>query len=331
MPKKTATKTASKSKVKKATSVSATSEPRRLTLPTYRWYDPRTWRYAVSPDDPRHPIPKARHIFMKTVRQLQDNWRLFGGIVLIFGVLNLILVKGASGGYDISSLKDSLDGAFKGVGGKLTGSLVGFVYVVANSGGSSDQNSSIYRTILILVCSLAFVWALRQVLAGKKIKIRDGFYQGMYPLIPFSLVIGLIGIQLLPLAIGGGIYSTVATSGIAAHLWERLLWLVLFVGLAAWSLRMVTASLFALYIVTLPDMTPMRAYRSARELVSHRRLQVWRKLIFLPTMLLLVAVVIELPLILFVTPLAVWSFFILSMCTLPVVNGYLYNLYRELL
>lgn len=94
---------------------------------------------------------------------------------------------------------------------------------------------------------------------------------------------------------------------------------------------MITASVFALYIATLPDMTPLRAYRSARQLVYGRRLLIWRKFLFLPAALLVLAAVIEVPFILFITPLAVWTFFIVGVVALPVVHGYLYSLYREML
>lgn len=324
MPKKSV---ARPGKTKKSKPVASSSEPRKLTMPPYHWYDPRTWKYAPLPDTPRKPLPTAWTILKQSMRQLWANWKLFGGIVLVFGLLNIILVRSLSGAYDISALKNSLDGTT----GQLTSSLISLVYVVASSGNSGKQDSAVYQTILILVCSLAFIWALRQVVAGKTVKIRDGFYKGMYPLIPFMLVFGLMGAQLLPLAIGGGLYATVVSGGIAVHLWEKAIFLTLFVALGLWSLRMITATIFALYIVTLPDMTPLRAYRSARELVHYRRLLIWRKLIFLPIILLVAAVVIELPLILFITPLAVWSFFVFSMCMLPVIHGYLYNVYRELL
>jgi hypothetical protein len=141
----------------------------------------------------------------------------------------------------------------------------------------------------------------------------------------------LLGLQLVPLAIGGGLYSAVIGNGIAVHLWEKAFWLLLFIGLGFWSLRMITASIFAIYVITLPDMTPLRAYRSAKQLVYGRRLLLWRKLIFLPVVLLVLAAAIELPLIFFLTPVAVWIFFGLSMVALPVVHGYLYNLYRAML
>lgn len=303
---------------------------RILQIPKRIWYNPLTWR-NLPPVPDYKPLPKARKMFWFAMNLIWEHKKLFGCIILIYGVLDFVLVRGLAGGTDITSIKNSLTNVFHGTGGKLTASGISFVYLLASSGSGTSGTSGFYEGVLLTVCSLAFIWAFRQVLAKHPIRMRDSFYQGMYPLIPFLLVFVLFSIQLLPLAIGGSLYSTVMSGGIAVYLWERILWLSLLILLALWSFRMITASIFALYIVTLPDMTPMRAYRSARQLVYGRRLLIWRKLIFLPFILLLLAAVIELPLILFAPALAGWAFLIVTMIAVPVVHGYLYTLYREML
>ena len=162
-------------------------------------------------------------------------------------------------------------------------------------------------------------------------RVRDAFYLGMYPLVPFLLLFALASVQLVPLVVSGTLYSYVIAGHIAVHAWEIMLWVVLCLGLALWSLRMVTATVFALYIVTLPDMTPVLAWRSARQLVDRRRLYIWRKLLFLPVAMLVCAAVIEIPIILYLAPVAPWMLFALTTLALPVLHGYLYNLYREML
>ena len=171
----------------------------------------------------------------------------------------------------------------------------------------------------------------RQVLSGKQPRIRDAYYKGMTPLIPFMLVLLVIGLQLLPLLIGSALYSMVMSNGIAVYFIEKLLWTLLFIGLALWSLYMISASVFALYIITLPEMTPVKALRSARELVRHRRWTVLRKILFLPLVLLLVTALIMVPIIILATVVVQWVFFGLTIFALLVVHGYAYTLYRELL
>jgi hypothetical protein len=302
---------------------------RLLQVPEQIWYLPLTWRHRRPVPD-YTPLPKARALFWSVLMLLWKHKALFGVIVLIYGISDAVLAKGLSNGGDLSSLKSSLESVAHGVGGKLLTSGVSFTYLLANS-GSSASSSSGYVVVLLTLCSLAFIWAFRQVLVGNKVRARDSFYQGMYPLIPFLLLFLLMSVQMLPLVAGGGLYAVIVAGGIAVHLWEKIFWVVFCILPAVWSLRMVTATIFAIYIVTLPNMTPLRAYRSARELVYGRRLLIWRKLIFLPVVLLLLAALIEIPLILFATPIARWSFFVISMISLPVVHGYLYRLYREML
>jgi len=122
------------------------------------------------------------------------------------------------------------------------------------------------------------------------------------------------------------ISNSIAVSGI-----EQFAWGLFFFMLALLSLYMLSSSLFALYIVTLPDMTPMKALRSARELVRNRRWIVLRKIIFLPLALLVLGGLVVIPVILIWAPAAQWIFFIGTMVALAITHSYMYSLYRELL
>lgn len=276
-------------------------------------------------------LPSAWKLMHSSFRILRQNWKLFLGITLVYGILTIILVRGFGGSLNLSELKTSIQDSLSGSLSSLTTATTLFTYLVGSSGSSSTEAGGVYQSLLIVVMSLVVIWSLRQVLADQKVSVRDGFYKGMYPLIPFILVLFVIGLQLLPFAIGSWLYSTVINGGIATTTPEKLVWLVIFFLTVLLSVYMVCSSLFALYIVTLPDMTPMKALRSARQLVLHRRWMVIRKIIFLPVSLLVIGAVIMFPLILWLTPLAEWVFFLLSMFVLVVVHTYIYSLYRELL
>jgi hypothetical protein len=281
----------------------------------------------------KHPVklPNVWRLSRAAGIVLWQHKRLFAGLTLIYGLLNLLLVQGIAGNTDTTTLKQTLDQGFAGHFGALLSGLGVFTVLISSAGNSTDQTAGAYQVFLALISSLAIIWGLRQVLAGNQLRWRDPFYRGMYPLIPFILVLVVIGLQLLPLLIGASLYSTVISNGIAVYAVEKLVWALLYVLLALLSLYMVSSSLFALYIVTLPDMTPMKALRSARELVRHRRWTVLRKVLFLPLLLLIVAGVIMVPIIIWLTPLAQWTFFILTMSALLAIHAYMYTLYRELL
>ncbi len=280
----------------------------------------------------KHPanIPSAWQLTRRTSLHLWKHKKVLAGITLVYGFLNVIFAQGL-GGADVSELKGQLGEIFTGNYGSLTSSLIIFTSLIGSAGNTSSDIAGAYQLFLALIASLAIIWALRQTSAGTKFRIRDAYYRGMYPLIPFILVLFVIGLQLLPLAIGSSLYSLVITNGIAVFAVEKVLWGMLFALLALLSLYMIASSIFALYVVTLPDMAPMKALRSARELVRHRRWTVLRKLLFLPLVLLVVAAAIMLPIILWLTPLAKYIFFILTMASLVAVHGYVYTLYRELL
>src|SRR6185437_14457361 len=153
----------------------------------------------------------------------------------------------------------------------------------------------------------------------------------MYPLVPFILVIVIILIQLLPLLIGGLLFAFVTSVGIAYVLIEQILWGILCLIFMWISVYMVSSSIFALYVVTLPDMTPRKALKSARELVRYRRGQALRKALFVPVALGLVIFVLVLPAILFLPAAAPWLLFFLAMVALVAAHAYMYVLYKELL
>jgi hypothetical protein len=325
MAKKTKKKPATKNKPA-AVAKKSEATPRRLKQPKYK-----TLRLTKRIKHPGPKLPGSVQIFKKSIKVLKDHWKLFFGVTIVYGLLTVILVRGVAGGLDLGTLKTSLQDSFNGSFASVSTAAALFSYMVGSAGSSSTPTGGVYQTLLIIIMSLAVIWALRQVLAGSKLRVRDTFYKGTYPLIPFILVLLVIGLQLIPLLLGSWVYGTVISNGIAVTSLEKLLWALFFFLLAVFSLYMICSSLFALYIVTLPDMTPMKALRSARQLVLYRRWTVLRKILFLPFAILLLAAVIMFPLIIFATPLAEWVFFALSMFVLVVVHSYMYTLYRELL
>jgi hypothetical protein len=307
----------------------ATKKPvRKLQASPYR-----TLRLSKRIKHPNKPLPSAYKIFKASIKQLIKNWKLFGGITLVYLILSIILVKGFGSNNNIAQLKSTLQSAFGGSAANAKATLTLFGALLSNVGSTDNSLASTYQTILLLIISLVLIWALRHTTTGKKQipTIRDAFYKSPYPLIPFILVLIVIELQFIPVLVANFISNTVIAGGLAVTSVEKVLWILLCLILVILSLYMVTSSLFALYIVTLPDLRPMKALRSARELVRYRRLMVLRKILFLPVALLIVAAVITVPLIMFAPALAQWVFFGLSMLALAVFHSYLYNLYRALL
>jgi hypothetical protein len=274
----------------------------------------------------RTKISSAYKLFVQTLGMLQKHWKLFLSMLVMYALVYFVLVGGVSEG-GLSAVKATLNQTNANAVSK---GVTLFSAVIGSAGNSSNASAGAYQTILVLVMSVVLIWAVRQVYAGHDIRARDAFYKGAYPLIPFMLVLLLVGIELLPMVIGGELYGLLM-GGIAVGFLQKAVAVVIFFGLAAVSLYLVSSSLTALYIVTLPDMTPVKALKSARELVRYRRWIVLRKMLFLPLAMLLLGVIILIPLARYLTPLAPITFFGLAILALVVAHGYMYALYRELL
>lgn len=268
-------------------------------------------------------------IFKQAFGLLVSNWKSFLGIILIYGILNVILVQSFAS-FSVTEAKAALEDVFAGQWNQITGSFSLFAYLIGNSAATNTQTAGAYQFILLLITSLASIWTLRQVYQGVQTHVRDAYYKGMYPVIPFLLVLATIIIQLLPIAIGSYLYSY-AANGAFLNSTELILWVAALLMLTILSLYFISSSIFALYIVCLPNMTPMTALRSARNLVRHRRWTVMRRILLLPVALFIVGAVIVVPVILYLTPAAIWVFFVLTMFAIPLAHAYMYRLYRELL
>ena len=319
--------TSPKTKPRKATASApkAGGSKRRIKTPQYK-----SFRLSKPIKHTGPKLVPARRLLVRSATQLWRYKKVLGGVLLVYAVLQLVFVQGVLGS-DFAEMSELVKGLMDGAWAGLASGVTLLSYLAGSAGQAATAEAGIYQTVLLVFVSLAFIWGLRQLLADKTIRIRDTFYQGMYPLVPFLLVVAVIGLQLIPLLIGSWLYQTVVSVGIAVSFIEQAIWLLIFGVLGVLSLYMVLSSIFALYIVTLPNMTPMRALRSARQLVLHRRLAVLWRLLFLAIVIVILGSLVLLPIIMFVPVLAPWVFYLLTVLAVGLAHTYVYDLYRELL
>lgn len=277
----------------------------------------------------RQPLPGSFRLTWQVLNIFKRYWKTLGGIVLVYLLLNIVFASGIS---NISNNFATIKSDLKTTGGHgLWHATGGFGSLVATSGAGGSATGSTLQSVLFVIESLVIIWALRHLLSEQPVTVKLAFYKAMAPLIPFLLVVAVIIIQLLPVTIGGLVLATVSTSIFTDAALATIFTAVIFVLLAAWSLYMVSASVFALYIVTLPDVQPRQALRSARELVRFRRLTVLRKVFFMPIFILVVMAAIIVPLILYASGIVPVVFYVLSMLAILFIHTYLYSLYRGLI
>ena len=272
-------------------------------------------------------IPSSFNIVGQVFYIFRTNWRLLLGIVVVYLILNIIFASGLG---TISTSIDSIKGNLQHHG-QISSAASSFGGLIFSAGSGSSQTGAVLQTLLIVMESLVIIWALRHILANQEISVKDAYYRSMMPLIPFMLVIGIIILQLLPVVLGSAIVSTVLSAVFNSSSGVNIVFGIIFALLAAWTIYMLSSSIFALYIVTLPDMQPLKALRSAENLVKFRRWQVLRRLLFLPIFVTAAMAIIIIPLIVWVTFLAAPVFYFFSMVTILFVHTYLYSLYRSLL
>lgn len=275
-------------------------------------------------------LPSAFRLTGTACRLLWRYRVVLLGMAAVYALLQALLVTG----FSVTNLGDAKQSVSEAVGtrvNEVTAGLLLYAYLLGSSSQGATPAAGAYQLILGVIMSLAIIWTLRQLYAGTAVRIRDGFYRGMYPLVPFIIVLAVLALQLLPFVLGAGVYQIIMESGLVTSLAERLVWLAVFVALTLVSLYWLSSSLFAMYIVSLPDMTPLAALRAARRLVRGRRFAVLRKVVFLPVAFLVVTTAVMLPFIMFATAVAPWVFFVWSMLTLTVVHAYYYTLYKAML
>lgn len=275
-------------------------------------------------------LPSVRTLVRAAWQQIWRNKRLFFGLTAIYLLLNIALVRGLANTIDINSLRDDL--AVAEVDGiALHAALLGTV--VSSAGGAATEAGGLYQSFLLLVFALAFIWLLRQTSEPTKerLLIRQPLYEGMQPLIPFIMVMLVVSLQLLPMLAGLGLFGIVQANGLAVTAVEQGIWVVLVALLTLLTFYMLSSSLMALMIITLPGTRPLTALRMARKVVAYRRWPIMRKILLLSLVVVFIYLLILFAIIMVAPWLAEWVVSALSALSLPIVLASFYKLYRSLI
>lgn len=278
----------------------------------------------------------------------QTLWRhrkLFIGFGSIYALLTLALVGiGSQETYTTltTTLNETGADIFEGDFGQVGQAALLFLSIgTSGLSGTLSEVQQIYAAILALLVWLTTVWLLRNLLAGHKVRMRDGLYNAGAPIISTFLVALVLVVQLLPIAVAIIGYSAAVSSGLLAGGVEAMLFWVAALLLGALSLYWITSTFFALIMVTLPGMYPMRALRTAGDMVLGRRLRILLRLLWMLATLFVTWAVVLIPVILLDTWLkSLWPdiqwlpiipVVILLLSTLTIIwsSGYVYLLYRK--
>jgi hypothetical protein len=211
--------------------------------------------------------------------------RLFGSLILLYTVLSALFVGLASQEtYQqlASLLNESGKTIFSGGWGEL-----GKAALLVTSGLSGtfapqlNDVQQVYAAFFGLLTWLTAVWSLRSILTGRVPRLRDALYSAGSPIVPTTLVLLTLLVQLIPFIFSVVVIATAGSTGLLANPFlSMVFWLGgLFMSLI--SLYWIIGSLVALVVVTLPGMYPWQALRAAGDLVIGRRLRLLLRMLWL--------------------------------------------------
>ncbi len=272
--------------------------------------------------------------------------RVFGLLAVLYMVLYGVIVGVLSQDtyLQLSSAVQSIGSQV--VDGNLGGLSQGVaLYLTTLTNGVNtqiDATKQVYAGLLGLLLWLTIVWLLRATMAGKTPRLRDGLYNSGAPILATFLVALMLFVQALPAAAAAIAYGAASASGLLSGGVETMLFWIVEALLVALSLYWMTSTFIALVVVTLPGVFPMRALRTASDLVMGRRLKILRRILWLFLLVAIVWTAVVLPMILFDgwlksvwtaiqwLPIVPGTLLIMSTVSFMYSGAYIYLLYRRI-
>lgn len=306
----------------------------------------RSFRLTRRRDYKRSLLLPGYWSFTNSVRSmLWKNKKLFGGLMLTYFLITLAIQ-----GFGQQEAYANLSATLKETGGELFAgnfgqvSQAGLLLVTSVTSGltpSVTEAQSVLGGLTAFFAWLSTVWALRNVMADRRIRIRDAVYSSGAPVLSTVVVAFSLVVQLLPIAIATLIYQAAVESQlISGGIEQMLVWIVLAL-LGVLSLYWITSTVIALVVVTLPGMYPFQAIKTAGDLIIGRRLRVLLRLLWVSLLTIITWAVLVIPLILLDSwakeawPIINWVPFIpivillMSSVTIVTLATYIYMLYRK--
>jgi hypothetical protein len=270
-------------------------------------------------------------------------------LLTLFSVVAIALLVGIMSQDMYSSLQDALAQTSENiVGGQVgeVGKAALLLLSTATTGGlnqSPTEVQQVFTVLIFMIIWLTTVWLLRNQLSGNKVRLRDGLYNACAPLISTALVVLVLFVQLIPAIVALVAYSAaVATDFLATPLYAVVFWMAAG-GLGLLSLFLVTSTIFALVVVTIPGMYPFAAIKISGDLVTSRRLRVILRLVWMALNILVFWVITMIPIIIFDSwfkgvaewasgwPIVSIALLIVSSMSIIFASSYIYLLYRRLI
>lgn len=249
-------------------------------------------------------VPGVMYHIFASFRMIFKNWRIFLPFLVLVVLLNVLFV-GIMDEASYVQFQDILDDTSVEVAGEDIGSVAkaGLILIsTITTGGLSGESSeaaTVFGVLIFLIIWLTTIFLVRHLLAKHKVKLRDGLYNAMTPLVSTFVVFAVAVIQCIPIFLLIIAYSAAIQTDFLATPFYALVFFIFAALMILISGYLLSSSLIALIAVTVPGMYPLRALTTASDLMMGRRVRFIIRLIALVILLLIMWVVVMLPLILF--------------------------------
>ncbi len=215
------------------------------------------------------------HIF-ETFKIIFKNWRIFLPFLILIVAANALIV-----GVMSQSTYSEFQKAIEDTSHSLAGGEVGNVGKAAlllistiTTGGFKlelSETEGVYAVIIFLVVWLVTIFLLRHILAGNKIKLRDGLYNAGSPIISTLMIFIVVFFECIPIFIYIIAQSAAIQTGFLETPFYALVFFIFSALMFLISGYLLSSSLIALIAVTAPGLYPMRALDAASDLMAGRR------------------------------------------------------------
>ena len=227
-------------------------------------------------------------------------WKIFLPLLLIFVGLYIFLI-GAMSENTLADVKANVEQTNKDVAdgkigtvGKAGLTLLGII----STGGLTTMNDAqiVIAVLLFTIIWLVTIYLARHLLAGhQEIKMRDGFYSALSPLVS-TLVVGLIiFLEAIPIMITVIIFQVALTTEFLSTPFYALLFFMFAALMITLSLYLLSSSFFAIIVVSAPGLYPLTAVRMAKNLIMGRRLRFLIRVFYLVIIVALLYLLLLMP------------------------------------
>lgn len=249
-------------------------------------------------------VPGIMYHIFASFKIIFKNWKLFLPLLVIAVLMSAVFV-GIMSEANYVQFKEILDETSEQIAGGEIGNVAKagllLISTVTTGGlsGESSEAATVFGVIIFLIVWLTTIFLLRHRLANHKVRLRDGLYNAMTPLVSTFVIFVVTIIQCIPIFLLIIVLSAAVQTDFLATPFYALLFFIFASLMILISGYLLSSSLMAFVAVSAPGLYPMKALNTASDLMMGRRIRFIIRLLALIIALAIIWVIVMLPLILF--------------------------------